>query len=437
MFSSLRSFNFRIWFAAALVSNVGMWMQRTAQDWIVLTELSDDDASALGINMALQFAPPLLLFPIAGLVADRFNRRVMLVVTQGMSALFAAALAVIVLLGAAELWHLYAFSFALGVVAAFDNPVRQAFVTELVGRGNLQNAVSLNSASFNVARMLGPAFAGGLVVLLGAGMVFALNAVTFLATIGALIVMRRGELHPEVRPPRGRGQIIAGFRYVRGRNDLMIVIVSLFIIGTFGLNIPIYTSTMARIEFGLGAGEFGLLSSIVAIGSVSGALMAARRDRPRLRTIFIAAAGFGVSTTIAAVMPTYTTFAVALVLVGFTSITIMTTANSYVQTTTDSGMRGRVVALYFAILIGGTTIGAPMLGWVADTFGPRWSMAGGAFSGVLVAVIGLIWMLSSHEVRLRYDRERRTRFVLSISRTDGAERALADLAITEPITDKT
>lgn len=432
MFSSLAGYNFRLWFAAALISNIGMWMQRTAQDWIVLTELTDNDAGALGINMALQFGPPLVLFPVAGLVADRFDRRKLLVITQAVSALFAAGLGVIVLLDVAELWHVFAFSFALGVVAAFDNPARQAFVTELVGRGNLQNAVSLNSASFNVARMLGPAVAGGLVVLLGAGLVFMLNAVTFLATIIALIIMRVRELHPEVRPPRGRGQIIAGFRYVRGRSDLMVVIISVFIIGAFGLNIPIYTATMTSVEFGLGAGEFGLLSSVVALGSVTGALMAARRERARLRTLYLAALGFSVATTIAALMPNYVTFAIALVLVGFTSITIMTTANSYVQTTTDSGMRGRVVALYFAVMMGGTTIGAPMLGVIADAFGPRWSMAGGALSGILAASVAGIWLVFGHGLRVRYDRERRSRFYVS---TDRTERALAELALAERITE--
>lgn len=421
MFSSLTGYNYRLWFSAALISNVGMWMQRTAQDWIVLTELTDNDASALGLNLALQFAPPLLLFPVAGLIADRVDRRKMLIVTQAASAALAAALAVIVLLDVAVLWHLWAFSFTLGVVAAIDNPVRQAFVSELVGRSQLQNAVSLNSASFNVARLIGPAVAGGLVALIGSGWVFAVSVVTYAATIGSLFIMRRAELHPEARAPRARGQILEGFRYVRRRSDLLVLMLAIFVFGTFGLNFPIYTATMTSVEFGLGAGAFGLLSSVLAIGSVIGALMAARRERPRLRMVYGGAAAFSVSCVIAALMPTYLTFAISLVLVGFTSITILTTANATVQTTTAAGMRGRVVALYFAIMLGGTIVGAPLIGWVADVFGPRWALLVGGSSGFVAAAIGLIWMVTAHDLRVRYDRDRRSRFVVSHDRSEPDE----------------
>ena len=401
MFRSLSGFNYRLWFAGALVSNIGTWMQRTAQDWVVLTELTDNDAVAVGITMALQLGPQLLLVPWSGLIADRFDRRKLLIATQVAMAALGAGLGIIVILGVAQLWHVYAFALALGIASAIDAPARQAFVSELVSEQNLPNAVSLNSASFNGARLVGPAAAGILTVVVGAGWVFVINAATFAATLVALMLLRRGELRLAPRAPRGKGQLQAGIRYVRRRPDLMVIFVVVFLVGTFGLNFPIFAATMASVEFQHGAGEFGLLSSMIAIGSVTGALLAARRERPRLRVAFVAAFAFGVSCIIAAAMPTYLTFGAALILVGFTSITLLTTANGTVQTTTTPVMRGRVMALYLAIFLGGTPIGAPVIGWVANAFGPRTAMVVGGMSGILAALIGLTWMVVSHDLRLR------------------------------------
>jgi len=401
MFRSLAGFNYRIWFAGALVSNIGTWMQRTAQDWIVLTELTDNDAVAVGITMALQLGPQLLLVPWSGYIADRFDRRRLLMATQIVMALLGLGLGLIVLFGVAELWHVYAFALALGVVSAIDAPARQAFVSELVSEKNLPNAVSLNSASFNGARLVGPAAAGILTVLVGAGWVFMINALTFLATLVAMMLLRRDELRTAPRAPRGPGQLKAGLSYVKRRADLLVVFAIVFLVGTFGLNFPIFAATMAKVEFDHGAGEFGLLSSMIAIGSVTGALLAARRERPRLRVVFVSAGAFGLSCFIAAAMPTYESFAVALVLVGFTSITLLTTANGTVQTTTKPVMRGRVMALYLAIFLGGTPIGAPVIGWVANEFGPRTAIVVGGTSGIIAALIGLTWMIVSHNLRLR------------------------------------
>lgn len=403
MFRSLAVVNYRIWFAGALVSNVGTWMQRTAQDWIVLTDLTDHDAAAVGITMALQFAPQLLLMPVVGLIADRVDRRRLLIATQTAMGLLALGLGLIVVSGIAELWMVYVFAGLLGVVAAIDAPARQTFVGELVPDSHLSNAVALNSASFNGARLIGPAVAGVLTALVGAGWVFLINTVTFGAVVGATLLLRRGDLRPAVRADRARGQIRAGFRYVRRRGDIVVIMAIVFLVGTFGLNFPIWSSTMASVEFGEGASEFGLLSSILAIGSVTGALLAAKRERARLRTVVIAAAGFGAAVTTAALMPTMWTFAASLVLVGFSSLTMMTSANAYVQTTTSPAMRGRVMALYMAIFVGGTPIGAPLVGWVANEFGPRWSMGVGAASGFLAAAVALVWMVRAHHLRLRYD----------------------------------
>ena len=430
MFRSLSGINYRLWFAGALVSNIGTWMQRTAQDWIVLTMLTDNDAVAVGITMALQLGPQLLLVPWSGLIADRFDRRKLLMATQTGMALLGVALGFMVLFGVAELWHVYVFAFALGVVSAIDAPARQAFVSELVSEKDLPNAVSLNSASFNAARLVGPAAAGLLTVAVGAGWVFLINAVTFAATLVSLALLRRDQLRAAPRAPRAKGQLLEGFRYVAKRPDILAIMIAVFIIGTFGLNFAIFTATMARVEFDHGAGEFGLLSSVLAIGSVTGALLSARRERPRMRIIFSAAAAFGVACAIAALMPTFLTFALSLIIVGFASITFMTTANSFVQTTTDPMMRGRVMALYMAIFVGGTPIGAPIVGWAANEFGPRWALGVGAASGIAAALVGVVWMVVSNDLRLHRHPQRRMRFVFSHS---GRIATAEDLALEEQV----
>ena len=429
MFRSLRGFNYRIWFAGALVSNVGTWMQRTAQDWIVLTELTDNDAVAVGITMALQLGPQLLLVPWSGYIADRFDRRKLLIATQVTMALLGAALGIMVVLGVAELWHVYGFALALGIASAIDAPARQAFVSELVSEKNLPNAVALNSASFNAARLIGPAVAGILTVAVGAGWVFLINAFTFAATLVSLGLLRRSELRVAPRAPRGPGQLADGFRYVARRPDILAVMAVIFIVSTFGMNFPIFSSTMASVEFHHGAGEFGLLSSVLAIGSVTGALLAARRERPRIRVVVLSAAAFGVSCLIAAVMPTFETFAISLILVGFTAITLMTTANGVVQTTTSPVMRGRVMALYLAIFVGGTPLGAPIVGLVANEFGPRWALGVAGLSGFVAAFVGITWIMVSKNLRVRFVR-RRFRVV---PRSDKRARAEEELAIDETV----
>ena len=429
MFRSLRGFNYRIWFAGALVSNVGTWMQRTAQDWIVLTELTDNDAVAVGITMALQLGPQLLLVPWSGYIADRFDRRKLLIATQVTMALLGAALGIMVVLGVAELWHVYGFALALGIASAIDAPARQAFVSELVSEKNLPNAVALNSASFNAARLIGPAVAGILTVAVGAGWVFLINAFTFAATLVSLGLLRRSELRVAPRAPRGPGQLADGFKYVARRPDILAVMAVIFIVSTFGMNFPIFSSTMASVEFHHGAGEFGLLSSVLAIGSVTGALLAARRERPRIRVVVLSAAAFGVSCLIAAVMPTFETFAISLILVGFTAITLMTTANGVVQTTTSPVMRGRVMALYLAIFVGGTPLGAPIVGLVANEFGPRWALGVAGLSGFVAAIVGITWIMVSKNLRVRFVR-RRFRVV---PRSDKRARAEEELAIDETV----
>ena len=411
MFRSFANVNYRIWFAGALVSNVGGWMQATAQDWVVLTELTDNDATAMGVTMALQFGPPLVLVSLTGWVADRFDRRHILFATQ--SALLALAIAVGVLLlnDLMTLPMMFGFALGFGIVNAFDAPARQAFVSDMVSTGDTSNAVALNSASFNLARMVGPAVGGLLIVAIGSGWVFIVNAATFLAMLLALLLMRRSLLAPRLKN-RNRGGLADGFRYVWGRSDLRVVFVTVFLIGAFGMNFPIFASTMA-LEFGAGADGYGVLSSVLAIGSLIGALLAARRDRARVRVVILAAGGFGIAAFVSSAMPTYASYAVTLTFTGFMIVTLLTTANGYVQITTDPALRGRVLALYMAVIMGSTPVGAPIAGWVADTFGPRAAIMLGGTAGFIACAIGVIWVATSG--RLRRDENRR--FLLTLDET--------------------
>ncbi|MFK4850108.1 MFS transporter [Microbacterium sp. ZW T6_19] len=411
MFRSFANVNYRIWFAGALVSNIGGWMQSTAQDWVVLTELTNNDAAAMGATMALQFGPPLVLVSLTGWAADRFDRRRILLVTQSLLLLLAVAVGVLLLIDVMTLPMMFCFAAGFGVVNAFDAPARQAFVSDVVSTGDTSNAVALNSASFNMARMIGPAVGGLLIVAIGSGWVFIANAATFLAMLVALLVMRRSQLAPRLKN-RSRGGLAAGFRYVWARSDLRVVFVTVFLIGAFGMNFPIFASTMA-LEFGAGADGYGVLSSILAIGSLTGALLAARRDRARVRVVVLAAGGFGVFAFVSASMPTYPAYAVTLMFTGFTIVTLLTTANGYVQTTTDPALRGRVLALYMAVIMGSTPVGAPIAGWVADAFGPRTAIMLGGAAGLVACAIGVMWMLTSG----RLHRDENRRFLMTIDET--------------------
>lgn len=401
-FFSLRYPNYRIWFGAALVANVGTWMQRIAQDWIVLTELSDNSGIAVGITTALQFLPVLLLSPYAGLLADRLPRRRLLMATQGAMGVLALALGALVLSGRVELWHVYGFALMLGVVTALDNPVRQTFVAELVPAERLPNAVGLNSASFNAARLIGPGLAGLMIAAVGAGWVFLINGVTFGATIAALALMRAGDLRTMPSAPRAKGQIREGVQYVRQRTDIVVIMVVMTVVSAFGLNFQLTSAVMARVEFGRGAGEYGILGSVLAIGSLAGALLAARRDRPRVRLVIGSAFAFAITTAAMALMPTYELYMLACIPVGFASLTMMTAANSTLQMSTDPVMRGRVMALYMMVFLGATPVGSPIVGWIAEAFGPRWSILVGSIATAVVAAGATVWAVRHWHLRLRY-----------------------------------
>ncbi len=322
MFRSLETYNYRVWASGAFVSNVGTWMQRTAQDWIVLTQLTHHNATAVGFVIALQFGPQVLLLPLTGLAADHFERRKLLMVTQAAMGALAFGLGLLTVTGTVELWQVYLFALLLGCVTAFDSPARQTFVSDLVSGPNLSNAVGLNSTSFNAARLIGPAVAGVLIAAVGSGWVFVINAATFGAVLTSLAFLRVHELFAAPRKPRSPGDFVGGFRYVWRRPDVKVIFFMLFLIGTFGLNFPIFLSTMSVSVFHAGASAYGFLTSAMAVGSVAGALLSARRAKPRVTLLFVGASVFGVGYAFASIAPTYWLFALALIVVGVSSQTL-------------------------------------------------------------------------------------------------------------------
>jgi MFS family permease len=401
-FRALRVRNFRIYASANLVSLTGTWMQRIGQDWLVL-QLSGDSGVALGLITALQFGPTLLLSMYGGVLADRYDKRRMLLITQALMGLLALVLAVLVATGGVALWHVFALAGGLGAVSAVDAPVRQAFVSEMVGPGLLANAVSLNSAIFNGARLVGPALAG---LLIGAASgntapAFFVNAASFAFTIAALAGMRAGELQPSAPVARAKGQLRAGLSYTWAHPDLVLAMGLAFVVGTFGFNYQVTIALMAREVFGLGAEAFGLLSTAFAVGSLTGALLSTRRIvRPRQRFLIISAAAFGLLTVVAGLMPGYVSFAVMLVPTGAAALVFSVANNSFVQLGVDPQMRGRVMALYFMCFMGGTPVGAPLIGWISEHLGAPWGLILGGSVCVVAGLGAAAWLARGRRVRL-------------------------------------
>ncbi len=386
-FRALRNPNYRLYLVGSVVSNTGTWMQRVAQDWLVLS-LPGTGGTELGITTGLQFLPVLLLAPYAGVVADRFPKRALLQVTQAAMALSSLLLGLIAVTGHTQVWHVYVLAFVFGIGSAFDAPARQSFVSEMVGREDLTNAVGLNSAAFNIARLAGPGAAGLLIGVLGggaraSGWVILINAASYLAVIWQLRRMDAGLLStPELRH-RTPGMLLEGVRYVRSKPKMVMILVLVFFAGTFGMNFQITSALMATQVFDKGASEFGLLGSALAVGSLAGALLAARRVRIRLRLLVLAATGFGVAEIVAGLLPSYLTFALFAPVIGFCTLTLLNSANATLQLESDPLLRGRVMALYMTVVMGGTPLGSPVIGLIGEHLGARWTLIIG---GVLVLV---------------------------------------------------
>lgn len=393
-FSSLRVRNYRLFAGGQVVSLTGTWMQRVAQDWLVL-QLSHNSGTALGVVTGLQFLPVLLFGLYGGVVADRYDKRTVLVAAQVAMGLLALLLGVLDLTGVVTLWHVYALAFALGLATVFDTPVRQAFVMEMVGKRDLTNAVSLNSATFNAARVVGPAIAGLLINTIGTGPVFLVNAASYIAVIGGLSRMRAADMFPSPAVARHKGELREGLRHVRERRDLLLPIILVGVVGTFGLNFQVTTALIAKLTFHRGAASYGLLSTFLAAGSLIGALLAAVRSghgrRVRQRTYVLAALVFGLLETATGFAPSYLSFGLLLVPTGLAILTFTTAANTTVQLGVAPHLRGRVMAIYVLVFLGGTPVGAPVIGTLAERFGARSSLwIGGLVSALAAAVCGLM-----------------------------------------------
>lgn len=385
-FRALVEPNYRKYLAGSFVSNIGTWMQRVAQDWLVL-ELSGGSGLAVGITTGLQFLPMLLLSPYGGLIADRFNKQKILKLTQAWLALCAAALGVLAVTGVATTAHVYAIAFAFGLGTAFDNPARQSFVPEVAGRDNLPNAIGLNSATFHAARIVGPALAGLVIAAVGSGWAILANAVSYLAFIGALVIMDNHLLRITPPAPRAKRQIREGLAYILSKPKMLLVISVVFFVGTFGLNFQMTSALMAQQQFHRGAEEYGILGTLMAVGSLAGALTAARRrSAPSGRLVVVMAVIFGFIEIASGLAPSYFAYAATLPVLGLATLLTLTAANASIQLGVDPLRRGRVMALYIMVLMGGTAIGSPIIGWVGQTMGPRWTLiVGGA-----VTVVGVL-----------------------------------------------
>jgi len=381
--------NYRILFPASVLSNIGTWAQRIAQDWLVL-ELTNS-AQLLGIITALQFLPSLLLSLYGGVLADRFDKRTLLMITNIGAGLGSLSLGLLVVTGVVEVWHVAVLAFVVGVFGALDAPVRTSFNSELVGHKDIPSAISLNSANFNAGRLIGPAASGFLIVLFGTGLSFIINSFTYVIVVAALAMMRKEDLFIAVKPDSG-AKLKQAIQYVLGQREILLVMIAVFFTTTFGLNFQLFMAVMATQEFGKGPAEFGLLGSILAVGSFIGVLISARLEHLRVpKFVMLGGVLFGSLLMITAWMPTYATFAAILPLVGGMALMTLISANSYVQTNCDPQLRGRVMGIYLLIFMGGTPIGSPVIGWAAEQIGIRETVF--ACGVIVVIAASIIWIV--------------------------------------------
>ncbi|MGA1836269.1 MFS transporter [Herbiconiux sp. 11R-BC] len=386
---SLTVRNYRIFALANFVAMTALWMQRIAQDWLVL-QLSGS-VTAVGITSALQFAPMLVFGLVGGVIVDRYPTRILLMLTQTAAVLTSTVLAVLVLTGTVQVWHIYVIATVLGFVTVIDNPARQVFTNELVGPRHLRNAISLNSSLFQLGGLVGPALSGALLVAVGAGWSFGINAIACALVVFALSRLRVSELHPAPIVARAKGQLAEGLRYARSKPAILWTIVLLAFLAVFSQNLPVLLAAFANDVFDVGAGGYGLFNALVAVGALTAALLSTRRRSVRLRTVVLATIVYTALQMTAGFMPTEMLFGAVLVLAGFGWLLFITAANSLVQMSTNTAVRGRVMALYVLVLLGGQSVGGPLMGWVVEHFGAHVGMVlSGAVPLVAALVIGLV-----------------------------------------------
>lgn len=411
MFGSLRIYNYRLYASGQIISLVGVWMQRVAQDWLVL-DLSNGSPAALGFAAALQFLPVLLLSMWGGVLADRMDKRKLLLWLESALGVCALALGLLDVFGVVELWHVYLLCLLLGAFSAVETPVRQSFVVEMVGREQLTNAVAINSMMFNSARIVGPAIAGVTIVAIGTGWVFLANAISFVGVVGGIWLMRTSQLLRSEPVPREKGQLLSALRYVRNRPDLMTVMVLVFFISTFGMNFYMTLAIMARNVFGGDADAYGLLSTLIAVGTLAGAAIAAKRKTPKLSVFLGSGLVFGVLEVVSGVMPTMLLTGLMMIPVGVAMMTFNTTANATVQLAVEPEMRGRVMGIYMLVFLGGNPVGGPLMGWLGELNGRAPIVVGGALS---VVVTITAWIVLAKRGDIGRPRLRRQRAAAGVS----------------------
>jgi MFS family permease len=403
MFRALGVRNYRLFAGGQVVSNTGTWMARVTQDWLVYHILTNDNSFALGLVTALQFLPSLAFGMWGGILGDRYPKRTVLIVTQSVMAALSLISGLLIATHTMQLWTISVLAFVFGIASALDMPVRQAFVVEMVGRDVLQNAVSLNSATFNASRMIGPAVAGLLIEAFGTAPAFFLNAVSYLGVIAAMLAMKKAELHLAPRVERARGQLRDGIAYVRNRADLMLPIMLMGFIGTFGFNFQITNALVAQGVFHRGAGSYGILSTAQAVGSLAGALVAARRRRPpRVRVLIAAALTFSVLEAVSGFVPWYTVFMLLLIPIGGAGIMLATSCNATLQLNSSPRMQGRVMALYTTVFVGCAPLGSLLVGWLGGVVGPRWALFGDGVICVIAVLGSALVYARAQRIELRF-----------------------------------
>ena len=396
-FSSLKIYNFKLYFIGQGISASGTWMQGVAQSWLVL-QLTNS-GTALGIVSALQFLPILFLAPFGGTVADRFSKRKLLYITQSFSGILAVILGFLVFTGDVRLWMVYLMALLLGLINTVDNPTRQTFIFEMVGGGELKNAITLNSVLMNLSRVIGPTIAGIIIVTSGLAACFILNGISFFAVVVVLLMMHSKELH-KTRIPKEKGKIFDGFYYIISKPILKITLLMMAIIGTLSYEFQVSLPLIAQKTFHGDARSYAALTTAIGIGSVVGGVISAGSKKINSNILIASAFFFGLSILVAASMPSLTLSAVAMLFVGVFSIYFMSLGNATMQLGSTPGLRGRIMAFWTMAFLGSTAVGGPIIGWVGEHAGPRWGLSIGGFAAIIAAIWGF-FALEKERFRFR------------------------------------